>query len=159
MPLDVHEVEEKAAAKILALNSDTALMSLFTQGNSTTAAWREVRQLGIEPTSTAGVAHLSFHAFVEASPVTEMARGSSGDVAMVRSRLTVMFTYHCRSDAQIADSRLARRAAKAVFKALNARDQDWMCLPVDAGQFMLTDTDRPSVVMRVLFDILHEMEA
>ncbi len=158
MPLEVHEVEEKAAAKILALNEDADLMALFTQGNQTKAAWREVRQLGIEPTATAAVAHLSFHAFVSNSPVTNLARGAPGDLVMLRSRLAVMFTYHCRSDAQIPDSRLARRAAKAIFKALNARDADWMVRPVDAGQFLLTDTDRPSVVMTVLFDVLHEME-
>jgi hypothetical protein len=156
MLLDVDEVEVRARDRILALNADTERMALYRQG-TVDASWREVTQLGLEPAAPAGVAHLSFHAFVEGSPNSRLLRDAAGEEGMFRSQLVVMFTYHVRSDAQIQDSRLARQAAKDVVKAINRDDADWIVEIVDAGRFMLTDTDRPSVVMRVLFNVLHEM--
>ncbi len=158
MPLTVRQVEEEMVRRIEALNpAGTASIDTYKQAQAP-ARWSQVRQAGTTPISSGERAHLAFDCFVESSPVYQGNRGTPGEFQMVRSRANVMFTYHLRASQAVDDRRLALDAAHDIVRAMNDYPRsDWMVDLVDAGRIAVTDTDRPLLVVLVIFDISHEI--
>jgi hypothetical protein len=158
MSYSLRQVEEAVVERILGLNPESGNIEPYEQAGMQ-ARWSEERSAGLTLQSPAEVAHLTFQVAIEGSVSEGSTRGTSGDVEMVRSRLGVMFAYYLRPASQVADRRVALDAANDLVRAINALDKhDFMTELVEAARVAITDTDRPMLVVRLMFDVLHEIE-
>jgi hypothetical protein len=147
---EVYQLEAATAAKVAALDA-----AAFDQG-SIEATWTESDQAISADGVSYATSHLSFAVIVSASPAVSNDSQASYRYARVRSRLLVEFLYHLRPGQQIADQRLAARAAADLRRAVMAPDPDANIVLFDAGRYSRT-SDGEWLLVQVEFDAYHDL--
>lgn len=155
--LRVDELEELLVARVDGIDATP-----FDQRVSNSAleapAWRE-SEVPLSVTSSVegrSLGHLRFNVFAErAVPVSDRQR--PGEATKTRSRVTVVFTYKIRPVSQLADQRLAARAANAVAKAIKALPQNQYTAQLVDGWLPSVQPDGEWMRIAVVFNIFFEM--
>jgi len=151
--LRVDQIEEAVAARVAAV--DASPFDQRTPGSALGAPAFTESEIALTSDAEGAVSHLRFLIMAQDARVIDD-RQLPGTDSKTLSTLAVVFLYHLRPTAQVADQRLAARAASAIVRAVKAMPQaDWRATVRDAWQPTISPNGE-WLLVSIAFEILYE---